>query len=229
MNRKLFACLLALLFAAAGATAAPEHVILTGGPALRQWENLRVPQDQHDRWWANFIRASTLRMDEIRQAYGPNAKIVWMVYRPGYATRGREDAKPYLTWIGEVAAKRNASLIWIDNNADIINRINQRPRGSITTFDFFGHSNRYCFLLDYGNDIMGACTTWLHQRDLSKLHSSVFARDAYCKSWGCHSGESMSAKWQAATGVPLEGAIGKTDYAEVSFNRMPSVSGRWAR
>ena len=28
------------------------------------------PQDQHDRWWANFVRASTLRMVEIRKAYG---------------------------------------------------------------------------------------------------------------------------------------------------------------
>ena len=104
MTRKLFACLLTIWIAAAAAAAQSEHLILTGGPALRQWEDLRVPQDRHDRWWANFVRASTMRMDEIRTAYGPAAKIVWMVYRPGYARRGREDSKPYLTWIGEVAA-----------------------------------------------------------------------------------------------------------------------------
>ena len=83
-----------------------DHVIVTGGPALRKWENLRVQQDQHDRWWANFVRASTLRMAEIRKAYGPDAAIVWMVYQPGYQTRGREDGKPYTSWIAELAAKR---------------------------------------------------------------------------------------------------------------------------
>ena len=40
--------------------ASQRHVILCGGPALRLWEDLRVEQDQHDRWWGNFIRASTI-------------------------------------------------------------------------------------------------------------------------------------------------------------------------
>ena len=48
------------------AQASQRHVILCGGPALRKWEDLRVEEDQHDRWWGNFIRASTIRIDEIR-------------------------------------------------------------------------------------------------------------------------------------------------------------------
>ena len=77
-----------------GSWSQAEHVIVTGGPALRRWENLRVKDDRHDHWWANFVRASTLRMDEIHQAYGADAKLVWMVYQPGYQTRGREDSRP---------------------------------------------------------------------------------------------------------------------------------------
>jgi hypothetical protein len=206
-----------------------DHVIVTGGPALREWEDFRIPKDQHDRWWANFVRAATLRMVEIRTAYGSDAPLVWFVFQPGYQTRGREDGKPYTTWITELAAKRRATLIWFSSGGGFIQSLNSRPRGSIQTFDFFGHSNRHAFMFDYGNDIMAASTAWLHERDLGRIKSSVFARNAYCKSWGCHTGESMSAQWKRAIGVPLEGAKGPTDYTVLSYGRLPVVKGSWAR
>jgi hypothetical protein len=206
-----------------------EHVIVTGGPAMRKWENFRVPQDQHDRWWANFVRASTLRMDEIRKAYGNDSPLVWMVYQPGYQARGREDGKPYTTWISEVAAQRRATLIWFRSSGEFINSLNSRPRGSIQTFDYVGHSNRFSFMFDYGNEIMAASTELLHERDLPRIKGSVFDRNAYCKSWGCHTGESMSDVWKKYVGVPLEGAKGPTDYTVISQGRMPEVHGSWAR
>ncbi len=206
-----------------------EHVIVTGGPALRKWENFRVQKDQHDRWWANFVRASTLRMAEIRKAYGSDAPLVWMVFKPGYVTRGREDGKPYTTWITELAAERRATLIWFDNGGSFISAFNSRPRGSVKTFDYIGHSNRFCFMFDYGNDIMASSTAWLHERDLPRIKGSVFDRNAYCKSWGCHTGESMSAIWKNSIGVPLEGAKGPTDYTVISQGIMPVVKGSWAR
>jgi len=212
-----------------GVTSRADHVIVTGGPALRKWENFRVPQDQHDKWWANFVRASTLRMVEIRTAYGPTAPLVWMVYQPGYQTRGREDGKPYIKWITELAAQRHATLIWFNSSGGFIQALNARPRGSIQTFDFIGHSNRYAFMFDYGNEIMAISCAWLHERDLPRIKSSIFARNAYCKSWGCHTGESMSAAWKRAVGVPLEGANGPTDYTVISYGRLPEVHGSWTR
>lgn len=217
-----------LAFIALITFASAEHVILAGGPSLRKWEDLRVPRDQHDRWWANFIRASTLRMVEIRQAYGSDASIVWMVHRPSYQARGREDGKPYTTWIADLARARNVSLVWIDNSANIISSLNARPRGSVQTFDYFGHSNRHCFMLDYGSEIMAACTTWLHERDLGKIRTSIFAKNAYCKSWGCHTAESMSKIWKSQLGMNLEGAMGKTDYTVVGQGKMPIGEG-WVR
>ena len=206
-----------------------EHVVVTGGPALRKWENLRVQADQHDRWWANFVRAGTLRMAEIRQAYGPDASIVWMVYQPGYRARGGEDGKPYTSWIAEQAAKRRVTLLWFDSSGGFLKALNARPRGSVQTFDFFGHSNRHAFMFDYGNDIMAISTAWLHERDLPRIKSSIFAPNAYCKSWGCHTGESMSAAWKRATGYALEGARGPTTYTVVGQGKMPAVQGRWVR
>jgi len=195
-----------------------EHVILAGGPASRTWENLRIERDRHDRWWANFIRASTMRMDELRKAHGASAKITWIVYKKGYITRSRDDGKPYTTWITEQATKRNAKLIWINTNAQVISAMN-----------FFGHSNRFCFMLDYGSDVMAVSQCWIHERDLGKIRRGAFNKNALCQSWGCHTGESMSAVWKRRVGVPLIGAQGKTDYAQLSFGRMPSVSGKWIR
>lgn len=227
MTRILRLLLLTSLMLSAPSRA--EHLIVTGGPALRKWENLRNLPDQHDRWWANFVRASTLRMAEIRKAYGPDAPLVWMVYQPGYQSRGREDAKPYMTWITEVAAQRHATLIWFSSTPAFINALNSRPRASIETFDFFGHSNRFAFMFDYGNEIMAVSSSCLHERDLPRLKSAVFARNAYCKSWGCHTGESMSDAWKRTLGIPLEGAKGPTDYTVISYGRLPEVHGSWAR
>ncbi len=228
MNGRFHLLVLAILLPLM-APAQAEHVIVAGGPAMRKWEDFRITQDQHDRWWANFIRASTLRMDEIRKAYGSDAKLVWLVYRPSYQTRGREDGKPYISWISGQAAKRRASLVWFDSSSGFIRALNSRPRGSIESFDFFGHSNRHCFMFDYGNEIMAVSTAWLHERDLSRIKGSVFSRNAYCKSWGCHTGESMSAVWKKSVGVPLEGAKGPTNYIVVGQGRLPEVRGSWAR
>jgi len=206
-----------------------EHVIVTGGPALRQWENYRIAEERHDHWWANFIRASTLRIEEIHRVYGANAPIVWLVYQHGYQTRGLEDKTPYTTWIAKLAKKNQATLIWVSSGESLIQAINSRPAKSITTFDFFGHSNRYAFMLDYSNDIMAVSSAWLHERDLPRLRAGVFARHALCKSWGCHTAESMSAAWKRALGIPLEGAVGATNYTMVGQGQLPSVSGSWAR
>ena len=82
------------------------------------------------------------------------------------------------------------------------------------SFDYFGHSNKLCFCIDYGTEILAVSTQWLHERDLGKIRSSIFASNAYCKSWGCHTGESMSKAWRQATGKKMIGAIGKTNYGD---------------
>jgi hypothetical protein len=220
---------IALALLLLGSSSFADHVIVTGGPALRKWENYRIADDQHDRWWANFVRAATLRMAELRLAYGSNAPIVWLVFQPGYQTRGREDGKPYTAWIAEQAAKRRVTLIWFNSSSGFLQTLNARPRGSVKSFDFFGHSNRHAFMFDYGNDIMAASTAWLHERDLPRLKASIFDRNAYCKSWGCHTGESMSKAWKSATGIALEGARGPTTYTVVGQGRLPVVRGSWVR
>lgn len=222
-------CLLTFLLLLLQSLVWADHVVVSGGPSLKRWEQYRVPEDQHDRWWANFIRGGTMRMDEIRKVYGNDASIVWIVYRPAYEMRGREDGQNYLGMIQQQADKRGASLIWIRSGQELIETLNSRKRGAIQTFDYFGHSNKHCFCLDYGTEIIATCTQWLHESDLARIRSSVFSRNAYCKSWGCHTGESMSGFWKSKLGVALEGAKGKTDYRALAEGKFPAVSGGWMR
>ena len=227
---RAFICLLLLFSLNSLLPAQQTHVVLCGGPALREWENLRVKPDQHDNYWANFVHSSNLRMDELNKAYaGRNDTIVWMVYKDSYETRGKEDGKPYITWIQEHAQKRKARLVWLHSGDDFFREMNKLPRGSIANFDYFGHSNKHCFVLDYSNEIMGSSKAWIHENDLTKLKSSIFNKNAVCQSYGCHTGESMSAYWKRATGVVLIGAKGKTDYVTLNEGKLPRVNGSWVR
>jgi len=208
-----------------------EHVILSGGPALRKWENLRAPGTQHDRWWGNFIRPARIRIQEL-QAQNPNALITWLVYRRAFANRSLEDNRNLIELVESVRDKYHVRLVWIDSGDDVIRYINSgqpRSRVKISSFDFFGHSNKYCFMFDYSGEIYGVSKAYLHQRDLHKINGGAFTKDAFCKSWGCHSGESMTRVWRKSTGVAMIGAHGKTDYANPDGSVSLSWGGHWTK
>ena len=227
MMRSLFLALTALGLLSGCLLA--DHVIVTGGPALRKWEDLRTEKDRHDRWWANFIRASTIRMDMLVKEPSPRDGIIWMVYRPAYRDRGKEDGKPYLEWIQNLASKRGARLIWFSSGEEFIRKFNQLPQRSVSELEYFGHSNKYCFMFEYRSDIIAASTAWLHQNELGKLKPSVFRKDAICTSWGCHTGESMSQVWEDVLKVPLRGVKGPTNYSVVGQAMLPLAKGPWSR
>jgi len=203
-----------------------HSVVLTGGPALRRNEDLRRPEQQHDRWWANFIRASTIRFAQL-QAQGQH-NISWLVYKPAYALRAREDGKNYIGWIEDLARKYKVRLVWVSDNNNLIGAINQAGRrAGFSSFDYFGHSNQYCFMLDYSSDFISASQCWLHEQDLYKISPACFSANALCKSYGCLTGLSMSHKWRQVLNVRLLGNTGKTNYVSVNQGLLPNGSGRW--
>lgn len=212
-----------------------EYLILMGGPAMRRWETLRYRHQQHDRWWANFLAAGNVRTRQFIAQGIPPSSITWVVYRPAYQRRAGEEGKPLTAYVQNLAAKRGVRLVWFSTQDELINHINRgNSRGSnkIVSFDFFGHSNKYAFMFDYSSEISGTSSTWLHERDLKKLSRSAFHRNAFCKSWGCHTGESMTAKWRSTLGVPIYGALGKTDYEPTGRGQLPVLStaaGEWVR
>lgn len=227
---------LALLFLVlatplARAAVEKEFIIVSGGPSLYEWEKYK--STPHDRFWGNFIRSARYRIQEIQKQYGPGARITWLVYKPGYVRRDqREDAGNDL--IGNILSVRDkygVNLVWFNKGSDVVAYLNggqPRDRVKIGGFDFFGHSNRACFMFDYSNEIDSGSKAWLHEDELKTIRRGLFAKGAVVKSWGCHTGESMSKKWRQATGTRMIGAIGKTDYSTISVpGRMPAVNGRW--
>ena len=235
------AVLLLLTMLALSATVAQaqnEYIVCSGGPALRKWEDLRQRSQQHDRWWGNFVRPARVRMQELQRTQPKGTIITWLVYRDSYLRRAGEDRDPLTSHVESVQRTYGINLVWFRSQDELINYINRgggqvsRGRNKISGFEFYGHSNKHCFLFDYSSEVYAASTVWLHENDLGRLNRSAFARGAYCHSWGCHTGESMSRAWKKATGVPMIGAIGKTDYSFMHLRGWKVAlgqGGRWTQ
>lgn len=239
MNKVLYSLLLLLLVLGSSTLRAqqtyqPEYIVITGGPSLIEWEKFKkVP---HDHWWANFVRASRIRLEELRDRYGNESLITWLVYKPSYVRRGaRQEKKDLIAEIQSVQQKFKLHLVFFNSKQELINYLNAgQPRSTvkIANLEYFGHSNRACFMFDYSNEIDSGSKNWLHETELSKISRDDFAPHSLIKSWGCHTGESMSALWRKATGQRMIGAIGTTDYSGSDdpgwHPKLGSSNGRWA-
>ena len=209
-----------------------EYIIISGGPSLLLWESYRREAHRHDRWWGNFVRTARIRIDQLKKATNNAVNITWLVYRPAYESRATEDGQPLIANIESVRDKYGIKLVWFNTADELINYVNSgqdRSSVKVSGFEYFGHSNKFCFVFDYSNHVLGASKDFLHQADLKRLNRKAFAKGAYCKSWGCHSGEAFSQEFKRVTGIKMIGAIGKTDYSETWKNVLPFVSpgGRW--
>lgn len=193
-----------------------ELIVVSGGPSLIEWEQYKpIP---HDHWWANFIRGARNRIAELREQGGPQDEITWMVYEPAYERRGkRQEKQDLLANIKSVRDKFKVHLVFFHSQKEFLNYLNYgrpRDREKIADFEYFGHSNRACFMFDYSNQIDTGSKTWLHETELEKINPTIFAPHAFIKSWGCHTGESMSKLWRKAIHQPMIGAVGPTNYAD---------------
>ena len=231
-----------LLLAAAAFCSSPlradlgsgEAIVVTGGVSLWKWESTKM--EPHDHWWLNFVRASRIRIEQLKQTLDPQTAITWLVYAPAYHARQAQEPEDLFSIIRSVQAKYGVKLVMFnttDQLCDYLNHGEDRRTKKIVSFDYFGHSNSDCMMFDYSNEIGSASKAWLHKNELrSKLKKGVFARGAHVQSWGCYQGQSlegpsMAAIWHQATGVPMIGAIGKTQYMMDQLPVLSSPGGRW--
>lgn len=222
------ALLLVLLITSTVSGATGEHLIVVGGPSLLRWEKYKpIP---HDHWWANFVHSARIRTEQLRTEKGPDALITWLVFEPGYRARAAQEHQDLIANINSVRDKFHLHLIYFRSGDEVVDYLNHgqaRNQMKIASFEYIGHSNARCFMFDYSNQIESVATSWLHQRDLAKLNRGIFARAAFIKSWGCHTGEEMSQQWKAATGTRMLGAIGRTDFATGELPVLSSPGGKW--
>jgi len=228
IRRLSFLLVLLLLLGGSALAANGEYIIVVGGPSMYQWEKYKVYP--HDHWWANFVHAARLRTEQVRAQLGPDARMTWLVYKQGYLDRATQEHQDLIGLIDSVREKFNLNLVWFHAGSEVIDYLNNgqpRNRVKIAGFEYFGHSNRACFMFDYSNVLDSASKSWLHENELSKIDRRAFAHGAYVRSWGCHTGESMSKKWYRATGTHMIGAIGKTQFMMEELPILTSTDGKW--
>ncbi len=216
--------------------AGDSYIILSGGPARRYYEERKAKP--HDRYWANFIDTAVQRIGKLKSKLGPEDEVTWLVYRPAYIERGDEDGKNYIKMIKSMASAINAQtpfnvkLMWFDRTPQLVNYLNRgnnRAENKIVGFEFYGHSNKACFMFDYSSDVDGGSVAYLHQNQLSSIERAAFHPNAFAQSFGCHSGESYSRAWRNRFGFPMIGAIGKTDYSAGGIPVPSSKGGKWVQ
>ena len=206
-----------------------EYIVLTGGPALRFMEHGK--EATHDVYWFNFVDASVIRLKQLRAVAAPQITVTWLVYRPSYASRSQELGMDLLSQIEQKSREMGVNLVWFDSKEALVNYLNKgfdRHKTKIASFDYFGHSNKACFLFDYSNTIDTMSVQYLHVNDLEQIHSNDFSSNALCKSWGCHSGEMYSRWWKSQFDIPLIGAIGKTDFSHGGLPVLSNSDGKWS-
>src|SRR5438270_2645930 len=154
-----------------------EWIIVVGGVSMHQWEKYKA--QPHDHWWANFIHAARIRTEQLRAQPGPDARITWLVYKPGYVDRGKQDGQDLIANINSVRDKYNLRLVYFSRGSEVIDYLNNgQPRAQvrIAGFEYFGHSNRACFMFDYSNVVDSSSKAWLHESDLVKIDRHAFAK-----------------------------------------------------
>lgn len=206
-----------------------EYLLVSGGVTLHKWEKWKV--NPRDNWWMNFIRAARIRIQQLQAAGVRPEQITWFVYRPAYVSRSKQEGQDLISNIVSVRDAYKINLKFFERTAQLIDHINSgkpRDRVKIVNFEYFGHSNKACFLFDYSNGIDSASKVWLHENELAKLNRNAFARNAFVKSWGCHTGESMSQKFRSMFGIPMWGAVGKSQYMTHELPVLADPArGRW--
>jgi len=224
--------LLLLVLGTSSLGRADEHIFVCGGPALHYFEKWKP--SSHDKYWGNFIDAGLARYPQIKSEIKEGDFLTWLVFRPSYITRSREENSDLLEAVKAKVATTGGRLLWFDSKDQLINYLNSgqdRDKIKIARFEFFGHSNMRCFMFSYSNHIDGAAPDYmiLHLDDLKRIKYSSFAENSYNRSWGCHSGEEYSQVWKRTIHSPMIGAIGKTDYSNGGLPILSTPEGKWSQ
>ena len=82
-------------------------------------------------------------------------------------------------------------------------------------------------MFDYSSNVDSSAKSFLHESQLRQINGTVFAKNAYIQSWGCHTGEEMSDWWYRATGTKMIGALGKTQFMMEELPVLISPGGKW--
>src|SRR5207244_6687025 len=96
--------------------------------------------------------------------------------------RAPQEHQDLIAFIESVRDKFNLNLVWFRNGDEVINYLNKgkdRKHQKVAGFEYFGHSNRACFMFDYSSNVDSASKSFLHESQLRQITGWIFARNAY--------------------------------------------------
>ncbi|MFZ0726841.1 MAG: S8 family serine peptidase [Desulfobacterales bacterium] len=133
------------------------YVLVSGGPG--PYDDRDV---EHDQSWANYVSPPLLMTDtseKQKKFREKNEEIWWLIYRPAYACRWKDDFgntstkrqkaikevrdqgfTSYLSLLEDRARSRGWNLLWLDDAAGFWNRLETFPKGSISRLWYWGHA-----------------------------------------------------------------------------------------
>ena len=214
-----------------------RKVVVTGG------------RDNHNKNSMNFVEASKIQIkDYIKQIKqnGHNEKLNWLVFDLDYNFEDKENMK---NW----AKNNNVKLDFIANSSDLIKKINSYSQTSdlITNLSVFSHGTASNIALGYENtgyEYTLNDKTSINYLNMYQLSKKSFADNAMIHLYSCNSAtprgfegkffqsrkalinavdrkRSLTEDLHNATGVPVWGTIGRTDYSPVVNGQFPKLGG----
>ena len=217
-----------------------DPVVVAGGTSVKDPKG-------HDKSAWNFLNTAVRRAltlsGEIEKK-GKKETVVLVIYTPPYERRAIAEGKPpnyYLEIVRKSTNGKGIKIVEIKSSGDLTAQLEKMPDASITSLDYFGHSNADSMFLEYSstpesNGTHGAdgkrlavpvephTLDYWSPEDAKKVPKSRFVADATVSSYGCNQGnpggfaEVVNKIW----GVASKGSVGKTDYEKAGMGGGPA-------
>ena len=205
-----------------------NKVVVSGGVC----EDPKKDPERHDSNWKHFVKSAEITISAQKTKLKEGEKIEWMVERTTYEKRGKTDGEDYIKQIEKIATDQGVSLRWFSNKDELVKNINtgedgkaRSGAGLISDFQYFGHGNPGNMMTKFYDP-----TGLVGASDLSagRIDRNAFMPGCTAKNYGCNGATQQYNKhedpspngqpsfrdaWQAATGVPMSGLVGKSNYA----------------
>ena len=208
-----------------------RKVVVTGG------------KDNHNYNSMNFVEASKIQIKGYKRN-GHDEKINWLVFDLDYSLKYKEKMT---NW----AKSYNVELDFITKSSNLIEKINSYSQTSVlvTNLSVFSHGTASNIAFGYENtgyEYSLYDKTSINQLNVYQLSKKSFADNAMIHLYSCNSatprgfegkyfqsrkalinavdrGRSLAEELHNATGVPVWGTIGRTDYSPVVKGQLPKL------
>jgi hypothetical protein len=212
-------------------------LLISGGPGLYD-----ARDKEHDASWANYVTAPLL-LQKNKALVKPGETVHWLVYKPAYEARWKDDWKndrksvtevrcdgfaSYVDMIEKRAQQNGWTLKWLFSNVALWAELAALP-APITRVLYWGHAVDKTLWLSLGRDASGrpvapdASAQVPYGSIQTSLKKKFAASGVEHRFVGCNTA-SFAQAWSTAFGGCAEGVIGRVNFGGIVQTGEPSLS-----